>query len=577
MLNRPSSPPRPSTGTSVASSVGASPYGHPDHQLSAMVGGAVRRKPARRANTAERRATHNAVERQRRETLNGRFLDLAALLPNLVSVRRPSKSAIVNSSIALIHTQRRLRAIAARELRLLSAEANALRGEVNEWRAAHPTSPVITASGDESATAHIEEPARSADFLALMELEDVTEEMEMNEAERIAYEMRGGDGGMMYGEDGEDGELGEDDYSDTPRQPQPAPQIIQQQQSPSQTLPPPPPTVSNRSRERGQSFAGRTPYQQQQQQQQPPMLAPHFSQPPQLTPAAVAAAHASLIPSAQYHHRNQQQQQQHAAQQQHQFPHQPELQYPQGPFILPPSFDTLAAVAAYPPPAALGEVDAAKLAAWNAHIYSALAAQQQHQQQQQQWAAAMQFQSPPNASQAQNAMFAPGATGGAVGQQLIAHFQRATNMQNMFGGGALGGMAEEDGRSSSSEGSNSPSHPFSAGGSYEAAHNGSPNAGSVSGASVSSSPSTSTSVSAPSLSLSISTANSNGSNTSLASPMHLNLGNDFASFAGAAYGPSGWSNASPATTPGLPLGPNAVTVGGGGGGHPNYTAMSMFI
>ena len=37
-------------------------------------GGVVRRKVPRRANTAERRATHNAVERQRRETLNGRFL-----------------------------------------------------------------------------------------------------------------------------------------------------------------------------------------------------------------------------------------------------------------------------------------------------------------------------------------------------------------------------------------------------------------------------------------------------------------------------------------------------------------------
>ncbi|KAF9649016.1 hypothetical protein BDM02DRAFT_3095452, partial [Thelephora ganbajun] len=35
---------------------------------------AGKRKPSRRANTAERRATHNAVERQRRETLNGRFL-----------------------------------------------------------------------------------------------------------------------------------------------------------------------------------------------------------------------------------------------------------------------------------------------------------------------------------------------------------------------------------------------------------------------------------------------------------------------------------------------------------------------
>jgi len=34
----------------------------------------MKRKPSRRANTAERRATHNAVERQRRETLNGRFL-----------------------------------------------------------------------------------------------------------------------------------------------------------------------------------------------------------------------------------------------------------------------------------------------------------------------------------------------------------------------------------------------------------------------------------------------------------------------------------------------------------------------
>src|ERR1700722_2645509 len=34
----------------------------------------MKRKSSRRANTAERRATHNAVERQRRETLNGRFL-----------------------------------------------------------------------------------------------------------------------------------------------------------------------------------------------------------------------------------------------------------------------------------------------------------------------------------------------------------------------------------------------------------------------------------------------------------------------------------------------------------------------
>ncbi|PFH46451.1 hypothetical protein AMATHDRAFT_82582 [Amanita thiersii Skay4041] len=113
--------------------------------------GQVKRKPSRRANTAERRATHNAVERQRRETLNGRFLDLAALLPNLSQIRRPSKSSIVNSSIAHIHASRRHRMLAARELRLLKLEADALRRELNEWR-------------DRAGIPRIEEPLRSDGF-----------------------------------------------------------------------------------------------------------------------------------------------------------------------------------------------------------------------------------------------------------------------------------------------------------------------------------------------------------------------------------------------------------------------------
>lgn len=58
----------------------------------------AKRKPSRRANTAERRATHNAVERQRRETLNGRFLVrvfftyfLALAMQFLTKLRLPSK------------------------------------------------------------------------------------------------------------------------------------------------------------------------------------------------------------------------------------------------------------------------------------------------------------------------------------------------------------------------------------------------------------------------------------------------------------------------------------------------------
>lgn len=91
-------------------------------------------KSRKRVNTAEKRATHNAVERQRREALNGRFLDLARLLPGLATVRRPSKSNIVNNSISHLSVQRNSRLSAARELRSLLAERDALLAEVNDWR-----------------------------------------------------------------------------------------------------------------------------------------------------------------------------------------------------------------------------------------------------------------------------------------------------------------------------------------------------------------------------------------------------------------------------------------------------------
>lgn len=81
--------------------------------------------------------------------------DLAALLPNLATVRRPSKSAIVNSSIALIHAHRRQRLLGARELRLLRCEGDALRRELNEWR-------------DRAGLPRVEEPARSPEFFALV-------------------------------------------------------------------------------------------------------------------------------------------------------------------------------------------------------------------------------------------------------------------------------------------------------------------------------------------------------------------------------------------------------------------------
>ncbi|KAI0784324.1 hypothetical protein C8Q75DRAFT_390853 [Abortiporus biennis] len=143
----------------------------------------TKRKPSRRANTAERRATHNAVERQRRETLNGRFLDLAALLPNLSQIRRPSKSSIVNSSIAHIHASRRHRLLAARELRLLKVETDLLRRELNEWR-------------DRSGLPRVEEPVRGEAFQMILS----------GEVEVVSA-------GPIEEEDGQ-GEYGDNDYGD---------------------------------------------------------------------------------------------------------------------------------------------------------------------------------------------------------------------------------------------------------------------------------------------------------------------------------------------------------------------------
>lgn len=98
---------------------------------------ATKSKPRKRVNTAEKRHQHNAIERQRRETLNGKFISLARLLPSLASHRRPSKSAIVNGSINHLTYQRGQRLLAASLLRKLCAEHDDMLNEINEWRKAN--------------------------------------------------------------------------------------------------------------------------------------------------------------------------------------------------------------------------------------------------------------------------------------------------------------------------------------------------------------------------------------------------------------------------------------------------------
>jgi len=93
------------------------------------------RKGKKQTSTAEKKATHNAVERARRESLNGRFLVLADMLPGMNHVKRASKAAIVNKSIALINDLQGRERKLAKENQALKAEIAALK---ERWASGGP-------------------------------------------------------------------------------------------------------------------------------------------------------------------------------------------------------------------------------------------------------------------------------------------------------------------------------------------------------------------------------------------------------------------------------------------------------
>jgi len=88
----------------------------------------VKRRSRRPPSTPAKRATHNAIERARRESLNGKFLELAKALPNMPTVKRPSKSSIVIKSLEYVYQ------VQSRERTLIDEKA-ALQKEVEDLRA----------------------------------------------------------------------------------------------------------------------------------------------------------------------------------------------------------------------------------------------------------------------------------------------------------------------------------------------------------------------------------------------------------------------------------------------------------
>ena len=89
----------------------------------------------KKGNSAERRATHNAIERARRESLNGRFLQLAASLPAISDVRRPSKSLIVNKSLDFVADAMSRESIYRLKIDKMRQENMQLRQQLNKFLA----------------------------------------------------------------------------------------------------------------------------------------------------------------------------------------------------------------------------------------------------------------------------------------------------------------------------------------------------------------------------------------------------------------------------------------------------------
>ncbi|KAK4050163.1 hypothetical protein OIV83_003734 [Microbotryomycetes sp. JL201] len=86
--------------------------------------------PRKGPGAADKRASHNATERARRENLNGRFMTLAEALPSMHKVKRPSKSVIVNKALEFVYEAQVKEQTLVKENEELRREVNQLRSQL---------------------------------------------------------------------------------------------------------------------------------------------------------------------------------------------------------------------------------------------------------------------------------------------------------------------------------------------------------------------------------------------------------------------------------------------------------------
>ncbi|KAM0788130.1 hypothetical protein ACM66B_001295 [Microbotryomycetes sp. NB124-2] len=100
--------------------------------------------PRKGPGAADKRASHNATERARRENLNGRFMTLAEALPSMHKVKRPSKSVIVNKALEFVYEAQVKEQTLVKENENLRNEVNQLRSQLGLPPLAPPVAPRVS-------------------------------------------------------------------------------------------------------------------------------------------------------------------------------------------------------------------------------------------------------------------------------------------------------------------------------------------------------------------------------------------------------------------------------------------------
>ncbi|KAJ1970299.1 hypothetical protein IWQ62_000026 [Dispira parvispora] len=102
--------------------------------LSILTTEGKRGQTKKRSSSADRRANHNRTERTRRELLNRDFQILAKEVPKLTSIRRPSKSQVVQAACHYLKKLKKRNESQSQEIRKLEEEASDLYSQLNELR-----------------------------------------------------------------------------------------------------------------------------------------------------------------------------------------------------------------------------------------------------------------------------------------------------------------------------------------------------------------------------------------------------------------------------------------------------------